>query len=93
MGGYLRSGRRRDICAILAGTEGLRGQELKTELETRYDSRIKPKTFYGALDSLVEAGHLEERTEGIHDVYVLTEEGRAALDAHYDWLTEQMNEQ
>lgn len=92
MGGYLRSGRRRDICAILAGTDGMRGQKLKAALESRYGSRIKPKTFYGALDSLVDAGHLEERTDGIHDVYVLTDEGRIALEEQYDWLTEQMSE-
>ena len=87
---YLRSGRRRDICAILYDSDGHRAQALKTELEQKYDTRLKPKTFYGAIDSLVDAGHLEQRTDGIHDVYALTDDGATALEAHYDWLSTQL---
>jgi len=82
---FLRSGRRRDICALLAG-ESLQAQALKSRLESTYDTRIDPKSFYGALDTLEEQGFVETRTDGIHDVYELTDAGAARLDEHIDWL-------
>ena len=86
MGHWLASGRRRDLCVLLYDTDGLRGQELKARLEDRYDERLDPTRFYGALDGLVDAGHVEERAEGIHDVYALTDAGRAAVEEHVEWL-------
>lgn len=85
---FLQSGRRRDICAILAG-ESLQAQALKSRLESHYDTRIDPKSFYGALDALEDNGFVESRTEGIHDAYVLTEAGADRLDEHVRWLAEQ----
>ena len=82
---FLQSGRRRDICAILAG-ESLQAQALKSRLESTYDTRIDPKSFYGALDALEEQGFVETRTDGIHDVYELTDSGADRLDAHLDWV-------
>lgn len=83
---WLRSGRRRDACAVLYGTGGLRAQELKKRLEARDDTRIDPKTFYGALDKLVDGGYVERRTDGLHDVYELTEAGTRGVENHYQWL-------
>lgn len=85
---FLQSGRRRDICALLAG-ESLQAQALKSRLEDHYDTRIDPKSFYGALDTLEENGFIQTETEGIHDVYRLTDAGRRELDAHVEWLREQ----
>jgi DNA-binding PadR family transcriptional regulator len=85
MAQFLQSGRRRDICAILAG-ESLQAQALKSRLESTYDTRIDPKSFYGALDALEEQGFVRTRTEGIHDVYELSEAGADRLDDHLDWL-------
>lgn len=85
---FLQSGRRRDICAILAG-ESMQAQALKSRLESHYDTRIDPKSFYGALDALEESGFVESRTEGIHDVYALTDAGAARLDDHVRWLVDQ----
>ncbi|WP_336325948.1 PadR family transcriptional regulator [Halovenus sp. HT40] len=82
---FLQSGRRRDICAILAG-ESLQAQALKSRLESTYETRIDPKSFYGALDALEDQGFVETRTEGIHDVYELTDAGADRLDDHLDWL-------
>jgi len=82
---FLQSGRRRDICAILAG-ESLQAQALKSRLESTAETRIDPKSFYGALDALEDQGFVQTRTEGIHDVYKLTEAGAARLDEHLDWL-------
>jgi DNA-binding PadR family transcriptional regulator len=85
MAKYVQSGMRRDVLAILAG-EPKRGQALKTALEDHYDERVDPKTFYGALDALADAGHVTERVDGVHDVYELTPEGRRLLEAHVTWL-------
>jgi DNA-binding PadR family transcriptional regulator len=86
---FLQSGRRRDMCALLAG-EQLQAQALKSALESHYDERIDPKSFYGALENLENAGFVETRAEGIHDVYVLTDAGEGRLRDHYDWLTDQL---
>lgn len=86
---FLQSGRRRDICALLAG-EPRQAQALKTRLEDHYDSRIDPKSFYGALDALENRGFVKTRTEGIHDVYLLTDAGEKRLREHVHWLNEQV---
>jgi DNA-binding PadR family transcriptional regulator len=88
MAKYLRSGLRRDVCAVVRSLEDPTGQECKAALESHYDERIEPKRFYGALDALVEAGHLDEETEGIHDRYELTAGGETALCEHWEWLNE-----
>ncbi|SIS18441.1 PadR family transcriptional regulator [Natronorubrum thiooxidans] len=87
---WLRSGRRRDICVLLAGADGgeLRGQQLKSQLEARYDDHLEPKAFYGSLSALVDAGFVEQRTAGIHDVYALTDGGERRLRDHYEWVRE-----
>lgn len=87
---FLQSGRRRDICAILAG-EPRQAQALKARLAEHDDERIDPASFYGALDALEDAGFVERRTEGIHDVYALTEAGEARLREHHAWVTEQLD--
>lgn len=86
---FLQSGRRRDVCALLAG-EQLQAQALKSRLETHYGERIDPKSFYGALDALEDSGFVETRTDGIHDAYALTEAGERRLREHYEWLGEQL---
>ncbi|ELY88250.1 PadR family transcriptional regulator [Natrialba hulunbeirensis JCM 10989] len=106
---WLQSGRRRDICVLLAAASGsdtedtvdatddtasqaahrgeLRGQQLKSQLESHYDDRIEPKSFYGTLSALVDTGFVEKRTEGLHDVYALTEAGERRLYDHYEWMS------
>jgi len=87
---FLQSGRRRDICVLLAG-DPLQAQALKSRLESHYDTRIDPKSFYGALDALEDAGFVETRTEGIHDVYALSETGRQRLRDHLRWMLEHVD--
>ncbi|QFU83226.1 PadR family transcriptional regulator [Natronorubrum aibiense] len=88
MSKWLQSGRRRDVCILLAGSADgeLRGQQLKSRLESHYDDHLEPKSFYGSLSALVDAGLVEKRTDGIHDVYALTEGGERRLRAHYNWM-------
>jgi DNA-binding PadR family transcriptional regulator len=88
---WLQSGRRRDVCIILAGEDGLNGQTLKTRLERRYDERIDPKSFYGALSAMVDSGFLEKETEGIADEYSLTDAGEARLREQFEWMCEQLD--
>lgn len=87
---WLPSGRRRDICVFLAGEEELTGQKLKTRLERHYDERIDPKSFYGGLSALVDSGFVEKRTDGIADVYSLTDAGERRVREHYEWMGEQL---
>jgi len=82
---FLQSGRRRDICVLLAGEE-LQAQALKSRLESHYDVRIDPRSFYAALESLEDNGFVETSADGIHDVYALTDAGRERLVAHIDWM-------
>ncbi|WP_435345582.1 PadR family transcriptional regulator [Haloarchaeobius sp. HRN-SO-5] len=89
---FIQSGRRRDICILLYDAGELTAQKLKTRLERHYDERIEPKSFYGALDALESAGFVETHTEGLYDVYSLTDAGRARLREHVDWVVEQTSD-
>lgn len=86
MAKWLQSGRRRDICVVLAAEGELPGQRVKSELESHYDERLEPKAFYGSLSALVDGGFVEERTEGIQDRYALTEAGERRLREHAEWM-------
>ena len=87
---WFHSGRRRDLCALLYDAGELRAQSLKNRLESHYDERIDPGSFYATLRSLVESGFLDRRTEGIADAYALTDAGERALLDHYEWLSERV---
>ncbi|RZV08726.1 PadR family transcriptional regulator [Natrinema hispanicum] len=94
MSKWLRSGRRRDICVLLAAADDgeLRGQQLKSRLESHYDDRLEPKSFYGSLSALVDAGFVEKRTAGLHDVYALTDPGEQRVRDHYAWVQDCLEE-
>ena len=94
MAKWLQSGRRRDICILLAAAEDdeLTGQRLKTRLESRYDTRIEPKSFYGALEAMVDSGFVAQRTDGIADKYSLTDAGERRLREQFEWMRESLRE-
>lgn len=75
------------MCVLLAN-DSLQAQALKSRLESHYDERIEPRSFYAALDALEDAGFVETRTEGIHDVYALTDAGERRLREHTQWVLE-----
>jgi DNA-binding PadR family transcriptional regulator len=85
-GKWLRSGLRRDVCVVVARERDPTAQECKAAVESRYDDRIDPTTFYGALDALTEAGHLTRTVDGVHDRYELTDAGERALRDHHAWV-------
>ncbi|MFB6117591.1 PadR family transcriptional regulator [Halosegnis sp.] len=86
---WLASGLRRDVC-ILLYDEQYRKQELKTALQRRYDRRLRPEQFDGAITALVDGGHIEREVEGIADVLSLTDAGRSRVDAQFAWFREQV---
>lgn len=88
---WLTSGMRRDVCVLLYAEER-RAQQLKSALESRYDRRVKPDRFYGALEALESTGHVEQRVEGLEDVYSLTAGGRAGVQAQFEWLQDQVGD-
>ena len=86
---WLTSGLRRDVCVLLYGEER-RAQKLKSALESRYGRRVKPDRFYGALDSLEKNGYVDQRVEGLEDVYSLTDAGRSSVESQFEWMREQV---
>ena len=86
---WLTSGLRRDICVLLYDEER-RAQKLKSGLESRYGRRVKPDRFYGALDSLEKNGYVEQRVEGLEDVYSLTDPGRQSVEAQFEWMRQRV---
>jgi len=93
-GKWLRSGLRRDICIVVAGADddAPTAQQCKAALESKYGDRIEPKTFYGALDALTDAGYLERRADGLHDRYSLTTAGERALRDHHAWIEDALSD-
>jgi DNA-binding PadR family transcriptional regulator len=87
---WLTSGLRRDACILLYGDEQ-RAQALKSALEARYDRRLKPDRFHGALQALESKGFVEKRVEGLEDVYSLTAAGRDGVEAQFEWFEEQLD--
>ncbi|MFC5279756.1 PadR family transcriptional regulator [Halorubrum rubrum] len=87
---WFHSGRRRDCCVLVYEAGELRAQSLKSRLETHYDERIDPQSFYGTLTAMVEAGYLTRRPQGLADVYALTDAGETALLDHYEWLSDRV---
>jgi DNA-binding PadR family transcriptional regulator len=83
---WLQSGLRRDICVIVAGLDDPTGQEAKAALERHYDDRVRPKTFHGALEALVDSGFLSRTQDGLADRYALTDAGRRRLVEHHAWV-------
>lgn len=73
---------------VLYGAGELRGKEVKAALQDHYGERVDSKRFDGMLGKLVDTGHVERRTEGLHDVYALTDAGRTAVEGHFEWARE-----
>jgi DNA-binding PadR family transcriptional regulator len=86
---WLTSGLRRDLCVLLYG-EQRRAQSLKSDIEARYDRRVKPDRFYGALDSLERNGFVEKHVEGLEDVYSLTDAGAESVETQFAWMKERI---
>jgi DNA-binding PadR family transcriptional regulator len=87
---WLTSGLRRDVCVLLYAEER-RAQKLKSALEARYDRRVKPDRFYGALETLESKGFVEKRVEGLEDVYSLTDAGERSVEVQFAWMRDHVD--
>lgn len=90
MARWLQSGLRRDVCVVVAANGNPTESAVKRALEAHYDGRVRPKTFFGALDALESKGLLEREADGVHDRVSLTERGETDLRAHYEWLSDEL---
>jgi DNA-binding PadR family transcriptional regulator len=90
MAKWLQSGLRRDICIAVAGLDEPTGRRVKREVESKYEATVRPKTYIGAMNALVDAGFLVETPDGIHERYALTDAGRERLDEQFEWLAERV---
>lgn len=86
MGRWLHSGLRRDICVVVAALGSGTDREVKARLEDRYEERVSPSQFQGAVDALVRQGHLDREVDGLQDRVSLTDAGERGLRDHAAWM-------
>jgi len=92
MGRWLHSGLRRDICVVVADLGGGTDREIKAALERRYEERVSPSQYQGALDALVRQGYLDRVVDGVQDRVTLTETGARAVREQATWLQDAVEE-
>lgn len=92
MARWLHSGLRRDLCVAVAALDSPSESNVKRTLERRYETRIRPKTFHGALDALESQGFVERTVDGVHERVSLTERGRTGLRSQYEWLSDALDD-
>ncbi|MEE6209061.1 PadR family transcriptional regulator [Salarchaeum sp. III] len=88
MSRWLQSGLRRDVCITIAGLDDPTVSGVKRALEKRYESRVRPKTYHGAIDGLESQGLVERTADGAHERVALTETGAADLRAQFEWMAD-----
>lgn len=77
----------RDCVSVIAGLEDPSGTAIKDQLNECYDEGVYAGRLYSNLDTLVEEGYVEKRPQSDRtNSYRLTEEGKAALKDHVEWL-------
>ncbi|GAA0646094.1 PadR family transcriptional regulator [Salarchaeum japonicum] len=84
----MQSGLRRDVCITIAGLDDPTVSGVKRALEKQYESRVRPKTFHGAIDGLESQGLVERSADGAHERVSLTETGKSALREQFEWMTD-----
>ncbi|MCU4742745.1 PadR family transcriptional regulator [Halobacteria archaeon AArc-m2/3/4] len=83
------TGFQRDLMFVIAGMESPNGQEIKQELENSQGREILHGRLYANLDTLVEEGFVTKgELDGRTNRYSISERGRHAIAARYDWQTE-----
>ncbi|WP_255171660.1 PadR family transcriptional regulator [Natrononativus amylolyticus] len=83
------TGFQRDLMFVIAGMESPNGQEIKKELEVSQGREILHGRLYANLDTLVEDEYVEKgELDGRTNRYTITDKGKEAIAARYDWQTE-----
>ena len=75
------TGFQRDLLYVIAGLDEPHGLGIKEELQDYYEKEIHHGRLYPNLDTLVEKGQLDRRTNN----YTITRRGRREIDARSDW--------
>ena len=81
---YDLTGFQRDLLYVIAGLDEPHGLAIKDELEGYYEKEIHHGRLYPNLDTLVEKGQRDRRT----NYYTLTRRGRREIDARSEWETQ-----
>ena len=83
------TGFQRDLLYIIAGLEEPHGLAIKSELEGYYENDINHGRLYPNLDTLVEKGQKDRRTNS----YTVTGRGNRELDARREWEQQYLDEE
>jgi DNA-binding PadR family transcriptional regulator len=75
------TGFQRDLLYVIAGKDEPHGLAVKEELEEYYEKEIHHGRLYPNLDTLVDKGELDRRT----NFYSLTRRGRREIEARREW--------
>jgi len=78
---YDLTGFQRDLLYVVAGQDEPHGLAIKDELEDYYQKEIHHGRLYPNLDTLVEKGEQDRRT----NYYTVTTRGQRELEARRDW--------
>ena len=78
---YDLTGFQRDLLYVIAGLSEPHGLAIKEELEDYYEKEIHHGRLYPNLDTLVEKGQRDRRT----NYYTLTRRGRREIEARRKW--------
>lgn len=75
------TGFQRDLLYVIGGLDTPHGLAIKDELEDYYEKEIHHGRLYPNLDTLVEKGELDRRT----NYYALTRRGQREIEARDEW--------
>ena len=78
---YDLTGFQRDLLYAIAGQDEPHGLAIKEELEDYYETEIHHGRLCPNLDTLVEKGQLDKRT----NYYKVTQRGQREIDARREW--------
>lgn len=82
------TGFQRDVLNVVAGLEGPKGLQIKSELDDYYDAEINHGRLYPNLDTLVEKGLVEkDEVDGRTNQYSLTRRGKREIEARRQWVS------
>ena len=84
---YDLTGFQRDLLYVIAGLDEPHGLAIKDELEDYYEKEIHHGRLYPNLDTLVEKGQRDRRT----NYYTLTRRGRREIDARTEWESQYLD--
>ncbi|MFC6962993.1 helix-turn-helix transcriptional regulator [Halocatena marina] len=86
-------GFQRDLLVVLARDDAQYGLELKSDLETRWDTKISRSRLYSNVNDLIERGLIEKaELTGRANHYAITDRGEQLINAYSTWITESLDQ-